>query len=187
MTILLQIARIIDRANERLAKVIIWLTLVMILIGFVNATLRYLGRWIGMNMTSNMALEAQWYLFSIVFLFLGAYTLLKESHVRVDVVYNTLSDRTKAWINLIGCVLFLIPFCFLITYLSWPFVRQSVAVWEMSPDPGGLPRWPIKIAIPVAFFLVFLQGISLAIKAGAYLSGRGPNPFTSAEHLPGEA
>jgi TRAP-type mannitol/chloroaromatic compound transport system permease small subunit len=186
MAFLLRCSRVIDQVNTQVANVVIWLTLLMIVIGFLNVTLRYAGWWLGMNLTSNMALEAQWYLFSIVFLFLGAYTLLRDSHVRVDVLYAGLSDHARAWINLIGTVVFLIPFCILIVYLSWPFVRYSVAVLEMSPDPGGLPRWPIKIAIPVAFFLVVMQGISLAIQAAAFLTGRGPNPFAR-DHLPGEA
>jgi TRAP-type mannitol/chloroaromatic compound transport system permease small subunit len=123
-----------------------------------------------------MLLETQWYLFSIVFLFMAGYALLREAHVRVDILYSNVRPRTQAMIDLAGSILFLIPFCLVVIWLSRGFVGQSIAIWERSPDPGGLPRWPIKLAIPIAFGLLALQGISQAIKAAATLTGRGAAP-----------
>jgi len=171
---LLRVADAIDWINDRIGRITIWLVLVMILLGFVNAALRYSGRWMGVNLTSNMSVEAQWYMFSLVFLLLAAYTLQRDRHVRVDVAYARLSPRAQAWVNLVGGLFFLLPFCALIVYMSLPFVRASIRVWEMSPDPGGLPRWPIKLAIPVAFALLTLQGLSLVLRSAGTLAGHAP-------------
>lgn len=186
MNFLICCARMIDRLNRSVGRVVIWLTLVMIVIGFLNAGARYIGRGLGMNLTWTGALEAQWYLFSIVFLFLGAYALQRDSHVRVDVVFSNLSSRTRCWIDVLGTLLFLIPFCALTVYLSWPFVVNSIRVFEISPDPGGLPRWPIKLAIPIAFALLLLQAVAFLIDRVAFLSGRGPDPYQGAETTAGE-
>jgi len=91
--------------------------------------------------------------------------------VRVDVIYARLSPRKKAWIDLLGTLFFLIPFSLLVLYVGWPIVMASIHQNEMSPDPGGLPRYPIKAALLVGFFLLFLQGISEAIKKAAFLAG----------------
>lgn len=173
---LLGIAAAIDAVNAVIGRLFLWLTLIMILLGFGNAVLRYSGRWLGMNLSSNMLIEAQWYMFSLVFLMLGAYTLQKDGHVRVDVIYSRRSVRWRAWINLLGGLVFMIPFCILIAYMSLPFVRASIRVMEMSPDPGGLPRWPIKLAIPIAFVLMTAQGVSLVIRSAAVLTGHVSPP-----------
>lgn len=174
MKLLLGLARGIDRLNEKVGRVVIWLVLVMIVVGFVNAVLRYSGRWLGTNLTSNMTVEAQWYMFSLVFLLLAGYTLQRDKHVRVDVIYARMSVRSRAVVDLLGGLFLMLPFCALIVYVSWPFVHGSIRVMEMSPDPGGLPRWPIKLAIPIAFALLTLQGISLIIHAAGTLAGHGP-------------
>jgi len=171
MQMLIRIADAIDAFNIRVGRIISWLTLVMIILGFVNVVLRYSGRWLEFNLTSNMALEAQWYMFALVFLLLGAYTLQQDRHVRVDILYSRLGPRGQAWINLVGAVVFMVPFCLLIIWVCWPFITASVAVWESSPDPGGLPRWPIKFAIPVGFVLVAAQGVAMAIRSAAVLAG----------------
>jgi len=174
MKLLLRFARAIDWLNSWVGRVVIWLVLVMIIVGFVNAVLRYSGRWLGTNLTSNMTVEAQWYMFSLVFLLLAGYTLQRDKHVRVDVIYARMSKRGRAVVDLLGGLFFMLPFCALIVYVSWPFVQSSVRVMEMSSDPGGLPRWPIKLAIPLAFGLLTLQGISLVIHAAGTLTGHGP-------------
>lgn len=162
----------IHRLSERLGRVVAWLVLAMILVGAFNAVGRYLGRFTGLRLSSNAYLEAQWYLFSLVFLLGAGYTLRRNAHVRVDVIYGRLSERTQAWINLLGSLFFLIPFCLFAIWMSWPAVRDSWAVHEVSPDPGGLPRYPIKTMIPIAFALLGLQGVAEALDCWRFLRGR---------------
>jgi TRAP-type mannitol/chloroaromatic compound transport system permease small subunit len=164
-------ARGIDRLNEWVGRVIYWLTFVMVCLGAFNAIARYLDRYTGFGLSSNTWLEGQWYLFSLVFLLGAAYTLKRDDHVRVDILYSNVSRRGRAWINVLGTVLFLVPFCLLVLYMSWDFVVNSWATLEMSPDPGGLPRYPIKTAVPVALVLVLLQGLSMIVKEVAVLRG----------------
>lgn len=171
MTVLIRIADAIDKLNERFGRILFWLTLAMVLVGSFNAIVRYLDRYTGFGLSSNMYLELQWYLYALVFLLGAAYTLKHDAHVRVDVFYSRLSDRGRAIINLAGVILFLIPFCVLMIKVSLPAVQNSWAVLEMSPDPGGLPRYPIKTVIPIAFALVLLQGISMGIRQIAFLTG----------------
>ena len=164
---LLRLAHGIDRFSEWTGRAVYWLVLVTVLIGAYNALVRYLTpEW-----SSNTYLELQWYLFSIVFLLGAAYTLKHDAHVRVDVLYGRLSRRGQAWVNVLGTLLFLLPFCALMLWTSWPAVMNSWAVREMSPDPGGLPRYPIKAVLLVAFVLLALQGFSLLIKEIAVLRG----------------
>jgi TRAP-type mannitol/chloroaromatic compound transport system permease small subunit len=167
----LRIARSIDRVNEVVGLVVSWLALVMILIGAYNAIVRYLGRFLGSGLSSNVYIELQWYLFSLIFLFGAAYTLQRNSHVRVDVLYGRLGPRKQAWIDLLGSVFFLIPFCIFGLWVSWPAVANSWRILEVSSDPGGLPRYPIKTAILVGFVLLVLQGLSHAIHQIAFLRG----------------
>ena len=169
MRTLLRIAHRIDQTNEWIGRVVYWLTLVMVGVGAYNALVRYLDRFTGLGLSSNTYIELQWYMYSLIFLLGAAYTLKHNAHVRVDVLLARLTPRGQAWVNLGGTLLFLLPFCFLVIRMSWPTVHNSWAVWEVWPDPGGLPRYPIKTAIPVAFFLLFLQGISVAIKQIAFL------------------
>jgi TRAP-type mannitol/chloroaromatic compound transport system permease small subunit len=167
----LRLAARIERLNERIGRAVAWLVLVMALVGAYNAVVRYLGRHLGVNLSSNAYIELQWYLYSLVFLLAAAYTLKHNAHVRVDVIYGRMTHRLRAWINLVGTVLFLLPFSLLTFWLSWPSVRNSWAVREVSPDPGGLPRYPIKSVILLAFFLLVLQGIAELIKNVAILRG----------------
>ena len=171
MDIWLRVARNIDRLNELLGRGTAWLILLMVMIGAYNAVARYLGRYVGLNLSSNAYIELQWYLFSLVFLLGAAYTLRRNAHVRVDVIYGRLSPRLRAWIDLVGTFVFLLPFSVLALCVSWPSVRNSWRVLEDSPDPGGLPRYPIKTMILVAFALLLVQGISEAIKQIAILRG----------------
>lgn len=180
MAFWMRVSSWIDALNEKLGKGIYWLTLFMVLIGAFNALVRYIDRFTGMSISSNMYIELQWYLFSIIFLLGAAYTLKHDAHVRVDVLYGRLSPRNRAWVNLGGIILFLIPFCLLMLYVSWPAVINSWRVLEVSPDPGGLPRYPIKTMIPIAFLLLTLQGISMLIKQIAILRG-GPMHVSTSE------
>ena len=155
----------IDRLSEGAGALIRWLLLVMVLLGAFNAVARYLGRSIGVQLSSNAFIEAQWYLFSLIFLLGAGYTLKRRGHVCVDVMYAKFAPRTKAWIDLVGTVLLLLPFCVFGIVMAWPSVRNSWSVLEISPDPGGLPRYPIKTVILIAFALLFLQGIVWALRS----------------------
>ncbi|NES85971.1 MAG: TRAP transporter small permease subunit [Moorea sp. SIO2B7] len=164
MQILLRISRIIDTINQWIGRLTSWLVLLMVLVGVWNVVGRYLGRWLGQNLTSNALIEIQWYLFDLVFLLGAAYVLKHNGHVRVDLFYKDWTRKYKALINFIGTLLFLIPCSLFGIYYSWGTIINSWKILEMSPDPGGLPRYPIKSMIIVSFMLLILQGISEAIK-----------------------
>ncbi len=170
----LQLVSVVDALSDRLGRAVSWLALAMILVGAYNAVVRYLGRFGSWNLSSNAYIEAQWYMFSALFLLGASYTLMQDRHVRVDVLYGRLTARGKARINLVGAVVFLIPFCTFCLWVSWPSVRNSWSVWEISPDPGGLPRYPIKTLILISWGLVLLQGIAEAIRNLARLRGDLP-------------
>jgi TRAP-type mannitol/chloroaromatic compound transport system permease small subunit len=173
-SVLERVSRRIDAFHRRLGGLVTWLTLAMVLIGAFNAIGRYLGRSVGANLSSNAWIELQWYLFSLVFLLGAAHALEQGAHVRVDVLYGRLPARARHWIDLLGSLLFLLPFTVFGLWVSWPAVRNSWSVREVSPDPGGLPRYPIKAVILLAFLLLMLQGISEAIKAAARLRSGAP-------------
>ena len=163
-TLLTTLSAQIDRLNAGIGRLVGWLTLAMIGIGAFNAIARYLDKHLDTQAASNAFVEAQWYLFSLVFLLGAAHTLGQDKHVRVDVIYGRLSVRGKAWIDLIGGLVFLVPFCLCGLWVCAPTVFASIDIQEMSPDPGGLPRYPIKAMILVCFGLLLLQAISELIK-----------------------
>ena len=168
---LLSFSRLIDVLNEAVGRLVSWLTLFMVLLGVYNAVTRKLSQTIGVDLSSNTYIELQWYMFALVFLWGAAYTLKHNAHVRVDIIYSRLSERGKAWVDVFGTLLFLLPFTAVVLWTAWPIVADSWKIHEMSPDPGGLPRYPIKAALIVAFALLFLQGISELIKRIALLTG----------------
>ncbi|MBM73869.1 MAG: C4-dicarboxylate ABC transporter substrate-binding protein [Proteobacteria bacterium] len=141
----------------------------MTFLGALNAILRYLGRFLGQNLTSNAFLEGQWYLFSCVFLLCGAAALRKDRHVRVDLFYDRLSQSSKAWIDLLGLSFLLIPMMIFSIWASLEFVISSWDIWEVSADAGGLPRYPIKTVLLFSFGLLFLQGISETVHRISFL------------------
>lgn len=172
MPLLLRLARGIGRLNDGVYGVIRWLTLAMIVVGAVSAVGRYLTRFTGIGLASNALFDIQWYLFSLIFLLGAAYGLHREVHVRVDVAYSRYSPRTRAWVDLVGTLLFVIPFGLMMLVTSWPAVRNSWSVREGSPDPGGLARYPIKSVLLVCFALLVLQAIAQVINRAAELTGR---------------
>ncbi|MCP4807557.1 MAG: TRAP transporter small permease subunit [Proteobacteria bacterium] len=176
MTALLRVSRWIDGLSELVGKLVGVLVLGMVCLGAFNALARYASRFMDANLSSNAFIEGQWYLFSLVFLLGAGATLARDQHVRVDVFYGRLSPKKKAWIDLLGTILFLLPFCGFALYVSVGTVMDSWAVWEVSPDPGGLPRWPIKTMILVSFTLLGIQGVSELIKRIAVLTGDIPLP-----------
>ena len=183
MRSLRRLSAAIDRLNDRIGSAIQWLTLVMVVIGAFNALARYTDQYTNLSLSSNVYLDLQWYLFSLIFLMGSAYGLNHDYHVRVDVMYARLGRRARAWIDLIGSVLFLVPFSAVMLWVSWGPVVRSWAILETSPDPGGLPRYPIKTVILVSFFLLFLQAISQIVKNAAILAE--PDGGTSGADAPG--
>jgi TRAP-type mannitol/chloroaromatic compound transport system permease small subunit len=172
MSALLRLARGIDALNRSVGRAAAWLSFAMVLMGAFNALARYFDRAAGGGLSSNAWVEGQWYLFSLMFLLGAPYALRAGAHVRVDVFYGRLPARGRHWIDLLGGILFTIPFCVFALWISWPAVHESWVIREGSPDPGGLPRWPIKAVIPVAFALLLLQGLSETLKRAAILLGR---------------
>lgn len=166
---LLRLSAWIDGLNTGIVKIGRWLVLLMVLVGVWNVIGRYLGRGLGINLSSNAFLEAQWYLFDLIFLLGAAYTLLRNEHVRVDLFYSSWGPKRQALADLIGTCLYLIPFSVMVLWFSRGAVIKSWQIWEQSPDPGGLPRYPIKTVILISFVLLILQGISEGIKRVAYL------------------
>jgi TRAP-type mannitol/chloroaromatic compound transport system permease small subunit len=164
--LLLRFSAFVDGFNEHLGKICDWLVLLACVVSAGNAMVRY-----AYDTSSNAWLEIQWYMFAVIIMFGASYTLKKNEHVRVDIVYMMLSARQQIWVDIIGTILFLLPACILLGWLSWPFFAQSWAVGEHSSNAGGLLRWPIKLVMPVGFALLTLQGLSELIKRIAALEG----------------
>ncbi len=175
MKVLLAVSRVIDTVNEWMGRLTFWLVLLMVGVGAYNAIVRTVDREFGTRLSTNTLLELQWYLFALVFLFAAAYILKMNQHIRVDVIYSRLSRRRQAWVDMLGSLLWTIPAVTALFILSIPLVEFSVRVREMSPDPGGLPRWPLKLAMLPALLLLALQGLSEFIKNLAFLRGDLPN------------
>ena len=164
-----RLACAIDAISEWSGRLVAWLVLGMVLIICWDVAMRYL-----FQSGSILLQELQWHLFSLVFLLGAAYTLKQDGHVRVDLLYRSgrVGPRGRALIDLLGTVLFLIPFCILVIQGSLPFVENSYRFGESSPDPGGLPhRFLIKAAIPAGFCLLLLQGVAVAIRSAQILFG----------------
>jgi TRAP-type mannitol/chloroaromatic compound transport system permease small subunit len=159
MKFLSNIAKWIDTLNDWVGRGVAWVTLGLVLVIFVDVVMRYMFR------TSFVfTQELEWHLFAFIFLIGAGYTLLHDGHVRVDILYQRLSTKGKAWVNLIGVLLFLFPGCLMIIITSFKFVYNSWSIMEGSPDPGGIPfRFIVKGTIPVGFCLLLLQGTSLGI------------------------
>jgi TRAP-type mannitol/chloroaromatic compound transport system permease small subunit len=150
----------IDAISDWIGRAVSWLTLVMVLATAYDVIMRYL-----FNITYVFIQEAEWYLFSLIFLLAAGYGLRHDSHVRVDIFYARLTARGRAWIDVGGAVLFLFPTCYLIVTASIPYVSNSWSDLEVSPDPGGIPfRYLLKSAIPVGFVLLGFQGIAHLLK-----------------------
>lgn len=153
--------RIVDKINKTVGKYTSWLSTILVLVVVFDVISRYV-----FNDSSVAIQEAEWHIFAILFLMGSAYTLLVDNHVRVDLFYSKFSAKKKAWIDLIGIILFFIPFVFAVFYTSINYVENSFLLSESSPDPGGLPmRYALKAIIPISFFLLLLQGISLLLKS----------------------
>lgn len=162
------IIRLIDGLNTKIGHVISWLSTLLVLVVCYDVFTRYFLR-----KSSVGVQELEWHIFAVLFLLAAAYTLKEDGHVRVDVFYTLLSPRGQAWINLLGGIIFLIPFSILVIWASKGFVGMSWAIQETSPDPGGLPyRYLLKAMVPTGFGLILLQGVSMILRSFCTVIGR---------------
>jgi TRAP-type mannitol/chloroaromatic compound transport system permease small subunit len=163
-----KLCRWIDNLNAWVGQMVAWVTLGLVLVVFTDVVMRYAFR------TSFVfTQELEWHLFAFIFLIGGGYTLLQDGHVRVDIIYQKLGFKARAWVNLLGVLLLLIPGCLLIIMTSWSFVYKSWLIAEGSPDPGGIPlRFLLKACIPVGFILLLLQGLLLGMHSIVQIAGR---------------
>ncbi len=171
MDALLKLSRHIDALTERIGNTAIWLVLIVVLFSTANAVMRYL-----FNFSSNAFLEAQWYLFGLIFLSCAGYTLLRNEHVRIDLLSHKLSKRGQTWVDILGILFFLMPMAIAIMVLSWPVFVNSFVSSEMSNSPGGLIVWPARLMVPVGFLLLIMQAVSELIKRVGFLKGMCPDP-----------
>lgn len=171
---LLGFSRSVDVLNKWVGRSVVWLVLASVLISALNAVVRK-----AFNYSSNAYLEIQWYLFAAVFLLAAGYTLLVNEHVRIDVVAQRLSRRTQAWIDIIGLLVFVLPLCIFIVYVSLPWTVRAYVSGEMSFNSGGLIRWPAYALMPLGFTLLGLQSLSELIKRVAFLRGLRGDPHDS--------
>lgn len=171
MNALLALSRLIDSINSRVGRAVTWLILIAVLVSATNATVRKI-----FNVSSNAWLELQWYLFGGVFLLAAGYTLLKNEHVRVDVLATHMSRRTQLYMEIFGTIFFLLPMAALIMWLSWPYFMDSFVNLEQSSNAGGLIRWPAKVLLPIGFALLLAAGVSHCIKCVGCLMGLCADP-----------
>jgi TRAP-type mannitol/chloroaromatic compound transport system permease small subunit len=159
MNILAKISYLIDKMSDYIGRGVAWVALGLVVVVFVDVVMRYLFR------TSFVfTQELEWHLFGFIFLIGAGYTLLRDGHVRVDIIYQRLGFKGRAWINLVGVLVFLIPGCLLVITTSWKFTHNAWMIGEGSPDPGGIPyRFLVKGLMPVGFSLLLIQGLSLGI------------------------
>ena len=169
MATLLRLARAIDRLNEFIGRWVSWLGLAAVVICAAAATARY-----ALNIGSNAWLEIQWYLIAAVWLLVAGYTLKRHEHVNIDVLAGKLSMRVQTWIHILGGIFMLLPATVIIAWYSWPSLVNSYEIQEHSSDPGGLIRWPVRLLIPLSFWLLALQGVSEIIKRIGFLKGLVP-------------
>ena len=172
MNALLKLSRLIDALTERIGKAVLGLVLIVVLVSAANAIMRYT-----IHYSSNAFLEIQWYLFGVIFLFSSGYTLLRNEHVRIDLISSKFSKRGQVWIDIFGILFFLMPMAVVIMLLSWPVFMHAFESQEMSNSAGGLIVWPARLMIPVGFFLLILQAISELIKRVGFLMGLCANPM----------
>jgi TRAP-type mannitol/chloroaromatic compound transport system permease small subunit len=172
MQTLLRLSRAIDALNEHVGKWVYWLVLVMVLESAGNAIVRKVFDW-----SSNSLLEMQWYLFSAVFLLCAAWTLLRNEHVRIDILQGRYPPKVQAWVDIFGTIFFMMPMVALFFWLSIPWFWRSYTEHEISGSAGGLTLWPARLLVPIGFALLGLQGLSELVKRIAFVTGKGPDPI----------
>jgi TRAP-type mannitol/chloroaromatic compound transport system permease small subunit len=182
MQALLKISRAIDRLSGWIGSMLSWVAVALVALGVINVVGRYLGAQLGMQLSSNALLEAQTQAFDLMFLLGACYLLGRDGHIRIDILHGRQSPRVQAWIDIVGTVFVLIPFCVVVIWLSLDYVGAAWSRLEMSPNPGGLPLYPIKTVIPLAFALLLLQGLSELIKRIATVAGIETGPVPTRGH-----
>ena len=154
------ITRKIDALDDRFGRFVSWIMLLMVLVVFTDVVLRYAFR-----TTTVWLQELEWHLFGIVYMLAAGYTMLYDEHVRVDIVYSKRSSRKKAWSDFILYLVFFYPSAIMIVWTTIPFVRDSLRVFEGSPDPGGIPlRFLLKSVIIIGFVILMIQAFSQTVK-----------------------
>ena len=171
MNALLSLSKGIDSISEWIGRWVAWLVLFAVLISAANASMRK-----AFNMSSNGFLEIQWYLFAAVFLLASGYTLMRQEHVKIDVISGRFSKRTQIWIDIVGICVFLLPFTAMIFKLAMPLVINAYITQEVSSNAGGLIRWPVFALLPAGMLLLAMQAVSELIKRIAFLQGLIPDP-----------
>jgi TRAP-type mannitol/chloroaromatic compound transport system permease small subunit len=184
---LLRVTRIIDEISRTVGLVAVWLVLFSAFVSAFNAVFRYsIGGMISLERSigggffgglvgfytqySNVFSESVWYMFGGMVMLGGAWTLKVNEHVRVDLLYGAVSERTRTWIDLLGGLFFLMPLCILLIWFTWPWFLQAWTQNIMSNAAGGLPRWPVRLMLPLGFGVLMLQGIAEIIKCIAALT-----------------
>ena len=157
--------------SELVGRWVAWLVLAAVLISAINATVRKV-----FNTSSNAYLEIQWYLFAAVFLLAAGYTMMRQEHVKIDVIAGRFSKRTQVWIDIIGLAVFVLPLVYTVIHLSLPLVIRAYVMNEYSSNAGGLIRWPVFALLPLGFALLGIQALSELIKRIAFLTGLVPDP-----------
>jgi TRAP-type mannitol/chloroaromatic compound transport system permease small subunit len=175
---LLAFSRGVDKMNAKIGVLADIAVFASCFISAANAFVRY-----GLSYSSNAWLEVQWYLFAATVMLGASYTLFRNEHVRVDIVYANLSPRARLWVDVFGFIFFLLPATILLAWMTWPFFMDSFVRNEGSPNAGGLVRWPVKILLPIGFALLTLQGLSELIKRIALLRGYTPDPDAIHEYV----
>ncbi len=171
MDFLLSLSKRIDQFSEWVGRWVAWLVLASVVISALNAVSRK-----AFNFSSNAFLEVQWYLFAAVFMLASGYTLMRQEHVKIDVISGRFSKETQIKIDIIGILFFLLPFVYYIIKLSMPLVINAFVTSEMSSNAGGLIRWPVFVLLPLGLLFLGVQAISELIKRIAFLQGRIPDP-----------
>ena len=177
---LLALSRAIDALNTRVGRTSAWLVLAVCVVAAGHAIV---GKVFGAGANSNAWTELQWLMFSAIFLLAAPWTLASGEHIRIDILNQRLAKRTRNWIDIVGHALFLLPMAGLIVWTAIPFAMTSLRQSEGSSNFGGLPQWPLKMLIPVAFALLFAQGVSELIKRVAILRGDLADPAVPSADL----
>ena len=168
MTGLIRTYHTIDAINRKVGLTVAWLALGMVVAQFCVVVSRYV-----FSVGSIPVQESIWYMHGSLFMLGAGYTLLRDGHVRVDVFYRDGSDRRRAWIDLLGILLFLLPVCVFIFYTSWGYVVNAWKVLEGSTETNGIPAiFALKAVIPVAITLLALQGLSMLLRCIVVIGGR---------------
>lgn len=155
----------IEKGIDRLGRYTSWLNLSLVLLICLDVALRYL-----FSYSKNWILELEWHLFAVIFLLGASYGLQHDKHVRVDIFYQNMSEKAQAWLNLLGTLIFLLPWCYVVVKTSAGFAHTSWIIGEGSANPGGLPaRYIIRSVVPLAFVLLAVQGLVIALRQMAII------------------